>query len=366
MLKRTPLYDFHLAGGAKMVEFAGWEMPLLYRGIVEEHQHTRRSGSFFDVSHMGRLYITGPDAQTFLNYVLTRNVADQQVGQSRYALVCNERGGVMDDVIVSRDSRQWLVVCNAANREKLLRHFTAVRQARGFDFDLADHTESTGMVAIQGPRVIDRLAGVLPVDFGELRRWRFETISMFLFVPMSVFRTGYTGEDGVEIIFPAATAAMGVKLLGGSADRADATIKPAGLGARDTLRLEAGLPLYGHELNEDIDPLSAGLAWAVDLSKDFIGSAALRPIHDSGPRRRLVGLELEGRRIARQGTELRNGQQVVGTVTSGTFGPTVGKSIAMAYVDADAAVEGATLHADLKGEPVGARIVRLPFYRRQS
>src|SRR5437762_471443 len=164
MLKRTPFYDFHLSAGGRMVEFAGWEMPIMYRSIIEEHEQTRRSGSIFDVSHMGRVHFTGKDAALFLNKICTRNLADQKVGQSRYSLVCNESGGVLDDVIVSRDQKNWIMVCNASNREKLLKHFGEVRRTSGFDFDMADQTEATAMDEIQGPKVIDRLSEVLPVD----------------------------------------------------------------------------------------------------------------------------------------------------------------------------------------------------------
>src|ERR1041384_224964 len=176
MPKRTPFYDFHVSLGAKMVDFAGWEMPILYRSIVEEHEQTRKSGSLFDVSHMGRLTFSGKDAQAFLNKVLTRNIADQQVGQSRYSLVCNERGGVMDDIIVSRDSKNWLIVCNASNREKLLAHFNSALRAGGgegqdWDLDMSDQTEATVMVAIQGPKVIDRLSEALSQDLRNLKRY---------------------------------------------------------------------------------------------------------------------------------------------------------------------------------------------------
>jgi aminomethyltransferase len=365
MLKRTPFYDFHVSAGAKLVDFAGWEMPILYRGIVDEHEQTRRSGSIFDVSHMGRLHFTGPDTVAFLDRVLTRSVADQRPGQSRYALVCNEAGGVLDDVIVSRDVKNWMVVCNAGNREKLVSYFIETRRARGLDFDLSDQTDATAMVAIQGPRVIDRLGGVLPVDIRSIKRYGFVSDS-FMLIRFTLFRSGYTGEDGVELVIPAKMAPMGMKLLAGKADKEDATIKPAGLGARDTLRLEAGMPLYGHELSETIDPISAGLGWAVDLTKDFVGVERLREIQDKGPARRLVGLELEGRRIARPGTPIRSadGGRTIGEVTSGTLSPTLGKSIAMAFVDADHAAEGTQLAADLKGTPNPARVVKMPFYKR--
>ena len=363
MLKRTPFYDFHVAAGAKLVDFAGWEMPLLYRGIVEEHEQTRRSGSIFDVSHMGRLHFSGKDALAFLDKALTRKIADQKVGQSRYSLVCNESGGVLDDVIVSRDARNWLMVCNASNREKLVKHFNEARRSSGLDFDMSDQTESTAMVALQGPRVIDRVAGILPVELKTMKRYHFET-SSFMLVKFSIFRSGYTGEDGVELIIPAKMASMAMKALAGGIDKPDATIRPAGLGARDTLRLEAAMPLYGHELGETIDPLSAGLGWAVDLTKDFTGAEPLRQIAATGPKRKLVGLELEGRRIARQGTPVGRDGQVVGEVTSGTFSPTLQKSIAMALVDANHAAEGTQLSADLKGSPNPAKVVKLPFYKR--
>lgn len=363
MLKRTPFHDFHVSAGAKLVDFAGWEMPLYYRGIVDEHEQTRRSGSIFDVSHMGRLHFSGKDATAFLNYVLTRNVAEQKFGQSRYSLVCNEAGGVLDDVIVSRDVKHWILVCNASNRAKLVAYFNEVRKERSFDLDFSDQTEGTAMVALQGPKVIEKVADILPVDVRGLKRYGFES-SSFLMTKFSVFRSGYTGEDGVEVVIPAKIAGMAMKMLAGKTDRPEATIKPAGLGARDTLRLEAAMPLYGHELGENLDPLAAGLQWAVDLKKEFVGAAALRRVAEKGPPRKLVGLELEGRRIARQGTAVKSGDDTIGEVTSGTFGPTLQKSISMAYVDANFASEGTQLAADLKGTPNPARVVKLPFYKR--
>ncbi|HVT90397.1 MAG TPA: glycine cleavage system aminomethyltransferase GcvT [Tepidisphaeraceae bacterium] len=364
MLKHTPFYDFHVSAGARLVDFAGWEMPIIYRSIIDEHEQTRKSGSIFDVSHMGRLYFSGTDAQKFLNYVVTRNLADQKVGVSRYSLVCNTNGGVLDDVIVSRDSKQWLMVCNASNRDKLVKYFNDVRREKDMDFDISDQTEATAMVALQGPKVIDRVADLLPVDVRSMKRYTFATDSIML-VKFTVFRSGYTGEDGVELILPAKAAAMGMKMLGGKFDKPDATIKPAGLGARDTLRLEAGMPLYGHELTEAIDPISAGLGWAVDLTKDFVGVEALRAIKEKGPVQKLVGLELEGKRIARQETIIKSGDKNVGMVTSGTLSPTLGKSIAMAFVDSNLSAEGTELQADLKGTLNPAKVVKLPFYKRQ-
>lgn len=364
MAKSTPFHDFHVSAGAKLVDYAGWEMPLMYRGIVAEHQQTRNSGSIFDVSHMGRLYFSGKGAPKLLDRVLTRKISDQLVGQSRYSLVCNEAGGILDDVIVSRDTKNWLVVCNAANRQKILQHVTAIRSAEDFDCDISDQTEATAMIALQGPKVIDRVAGILPVDVKQMKRYRFESTS-FMLIKFTVFRSGYTGEDGIELILPAKAGGMAMKMLGGKLDKENATIMPAGLGARDTLRLEAGMPLYGHELSEQIDPLSAGLEFAVDLTKNFIGAEALRKIAADGPKRRLVGLELEGKRIARQGAPVLADGKVVGEVTSGTLSPTLDKSIAMAYVDTNSAQVGAALGVDLKSAVISAKVVPLPFYKRQ-
>ncbi len=366
MPKHTPFFDFHVQSGGKMVDFAGWEMPILYRSIVDEHEQTRRSGSIFDVSHMGRLHFSGKDSLAFLNKVLTRNVADQKVGQSRYSLVCNDGGGVMDDCVISRDVKNWILVCNASNREKLVRYFTDMRRQTGFDFDMSDQTESTAMVALQGPKVIERVAGILPVDLKTMKRYHFESGSYMGMLKFTIFRSGYTGEDGVEIVIPAKVAPMAMKLIGGKTDKPDATIKPAGLGARDTLRLEAGMPLYGHELSEEIDPLSAGLSFAVDLTKDFVGVEKLREVQQRGPKRKLVGLELEGRRIARQGMAVESEGKTVGVVSSGTFGPTVQKSIAMAFVDVDLTGEGTILGVDLRGVVNAAKVVKLPFYKRPA
>ncbi|MGN6504936.1 MAG: glycine cleavage system aminomethyltransferase GcvT [Tepidisphaeraceae bacterium] len=359
MGKHTPFFDFHVNNGARMVDFAGWDMPIMYRSIVDEHNQTRNSGSIFDVSHMGRLQISGKEAEKFLNRVFTRDVTQQKLGQCRYGLLCNESGGILDDVILSKDKKNWLMVVNAGNREKVLAHFNAVRKQMDADVDIADQTEGTAMIALQGPKVIARIAEHLEA-VSTLKRYHFVSDSFMMIMKYTVSRTGYTGEDGVEVILPAKMAPTAMKMLAGKFDRPEATLKPAGLGARDTLRLEAGMPLYGHELDESIDPISAGLGWAVSLEKDFIGAEALRKIAAEGPKRKLVGLELEGRRIARQGAPIIEG----GVVTSGTFSPTLQKSIAMAYVDAPLAAVGTTLTVDLKGETNSATVVPLPFYKR--
>jgi len=358
-VKRTPLYDFHVQCNARMVDFAGWEMPILYTSIVAEHLQTRQAATLFDVSHMGRIEFRGPDAEALLQIVCTRQLGDAQVGQSRYSHVCNEQGGILDDVIVSRYEDHWFMVCNGANRERIVAWLK--EHATGRDVEMTDITEQTMMVALQGPAVMDILAAKLPIPVSDLKRYRFKA-GQFMGTPYTIFRSGYTGEDGVELILPAAIAGMLPGMLVGE----DAGIKPAGLGARDTLRLEAGMPLYGHELTEQTDSLSAGLAWCVDLGKEFIGVGKLREIAEAGPKRKLMGVELAGRRIARQGMVLNDGTSEVGVVTSGTFSPTLQKSIAMAYVDAALAKPGQKLTVDFGGKTGDATVVPLPFYKRKK
>lgn len=359
-MRKTPLFDFHVQQGAKIVDFAGWEMPLLYVGIVEEHVHTRQGASLFDVSHMGRIEFRGGDAEKLLQRVCTRQLGDAQPGVSRYSHVCKEDGGILDDVIVSRYEDHWFMVCNASNREKILGWLQ--KQSKGMDVTIQDITEDTCMVALQGPKVLPLLIDKLPLPIQDLKRYRFLTGS-YMGTPYSIARSGYTGEDGVEVILPAGVAPL---LMGIVPEMVNLGVKPAGLGARDTLRMEAAMPLYGHELTEDVDSITSGQAWAVDLKKDFIGVEPMRKLVENGLKTKLVGLELDGRRIARQHAAVHNGGKRVGEVTSGTFSPTLQKSIAMAYVPAHAAELGTNLEVDLGGKRTGAVVVKLPFYKRTA
>ena len=367
-LKRTPFHEFHVSAGARMVPFAGWEMPLVYSGIVEEHVQCRTSGAFFDVSHMGRLRFAGKDTTDFLNLLVTRDVTKMKPGQSRYSFVCNERGGIMDDVIVARHehANDWSMVCNASNRGKIVGHIERQRLERGVDVIVDDVTEETAMCALQGPRVMEDVAGLLneavDEDVRKLRKWGFAR-GVFMDSRVEVYRSGYSGEDGVELIMSAAMARLLVGMVGHKWRQAGSTIRPAGLGARDTLPVEAGLPLYGHELDEDIDPLSTGFGWAVATDTPFIGAEAVREVAKTGPTKQLVGLELDGRRTARQGAQVMLNDLQVGTVTSGVFSPTLNKSIAMAYVVPDYAGVGMDLGIDFKREVVQAKVVPLPFYK---
>lgn len=365
MLK-TALHSTHERLGARLIDFGGWEMPVMYRGIVEEHIHTRTASSIFDVSHMGRIEFRGPEAEALLDHVCTRNIAKLKVGRSGYSHVCNEAGGVLDDVIVSHYDDHLLMVCNASNREKILAHLHV--HGKGRDVAIEDKTTETVMFAIQGPATLPLFRenlDKLPIDVDAMGRYGFVTGS-YMGQGYSVFRSGYTGEDGLELILPTMAGTLVWNYLTKEGGSKRATVRPAGLGARDTLRLEAGMPLYGHELNEQIDPISARCKWCVDLDKDFIGAAALRKINADGPRRKLIGLVLEGRRIARQGASVLVGDQAVGEVTSGTLSPTLEKSIAMAYLEADRSSSDANLTVDLRGTRVGATVVPLPFYKREE
>lgn len=360
-LQRTPLYDTHIEFGARMVEFAGWEMPVQFVGVTKEHVHTRTVCSVFDVSHMGRLRLTGADCESFLNRVCTRNLADAEVGRSYYSHICREDGGVIDDVIVSRFEQHWLLVCNGINREKIVAWLDRYRG--GKNVDLEDETLSTAMVALQGPKTLELAENIVDLDLKSIKRYRCKAFPL-LGMTIAVFRSGYTGEDGLEVVVPAGVTKMLIPQLLGNKASPHPTIKPAGLGARDTLRIEAGMPLYGQELTEEWDSLTAGQGWCVDLNKDFVGVDAMRKIEERGLDRRLVGLELDGPRIARHHYKVHHREREVGEVTSGTLSPTFGKSIAMALVEADHSTEGTELEVALGRKKTSARIVKLPFYKR--
>lgn len=344
-----------------MVDFAGWSMPVMYRGIIEEHTHTREQCSMFDVSHMGRLKLRGPDARPLLQWLCTRNLDGMEPGVCRYTHMCKEDGGILDDMIVSRFDDDWGVVCNASNREKITAWVR--KQAEARQVELTDETFETAMIAIQGPKAVERAQALIPIDLSEVGRYRFKA-GTYMMTQYAIYRSGYTGEDGYEVVVPAELANLLAGQLLAAASDPEAVIKPAGLGARDTLRLEAGMPLYGHELHEHVDPLTAGQNWCVDLEKDFVGAEPMRALKASGLKRALVGLELEGRRTARQHCAVRNGDTTVGEITSGCLSPTLGKSIAMAFVEAEYAKPGTGVAVDVSGKPTPAVVVKLPFYKR--
>ncbi len=358
---RTPLYDWHVAHGGRIVEFAGWDMPIQYTTITEEHQAVRTAAGLFDISHMGRLTFDGPDALDLLQLVDTNDLATMKPGQVRYGLVCNEQGGIRDDVLVYRLDPFWLMVVNASNRQKILDWIG--QQRGGRNVTVTDQTFDWAMLAVQGPRAAE-LGSKLWPSLPRLKYYYAELVGPRSH-PWILSRTGYTGEDGFEIILPKGHLFDFLSQLEAAARDIRLDVKPCGLGARDTLRLEAGMPLYGHELSEEIDPFQAGLGWAVKLDKgDFLGRAALLRRRPDATLWQRVGLEIDGKRIAREGAAVQREGRVIGRVCSGTFGPTVNKAIAIGYVEPTVAVSGGACDVDIRGKTASARFVSLPFYRR--
>jgi aminomethyltransferase len=357
MSNRTPLYDWHTKHGARMVDFAGWDMPVQYTSIVEEHRAVREAVGIFDISHMGRLWFEGPDALELVQRVYTNNAATLTEGQARYGLICNEKGGIRDDVLVYRWTDGFAMVVNASNREKIV---TWIAQHQGRrPVTVLDTTRDSCMIAVQGPGALDCCQGITPAAMGDLVYYH-ACRTTYTGKPSVVSRTGYTGEDGFEIIVSAEQGPLvWEELVARGA-------KPCGLGARDTLRLEAAMALYGHELNEETDPFSAGLGWAVKMDKgDFVGREALARLRQDETRPRRVGLELDGKRIAREGAQVLSDGRLIGTVTSGTFSPTLEKSISMAYIESGSTRPGTPLQVDVRGKTVAATVVPLPFYKRK-
>ncbi|MBU0640685.1 MAG: glycine cleavage system aminomethyltransferase GcvT [Planctomycetes bacterium] len=360
-MHQTPLNAFHRERNARLVDFAGWEMPVVYTSIIEEHHFTRQHCTMFDVSHMGRIEVWGAGDEAFLQKLCTRNVGDMAAGLSRYSHICREDGGILDDVIVSRCEDHYLIVCNASNRTKIVGWLG--QHGNEFGVEIRDRTLETAMVAVQGPEALETLGQLLPVGLDDLKRYRFKTGNI-MGVEFFIARSGYTGEDGVEIILPAQFATTATQMLISKSGGLGRPIKPAGLGARDTLRFEAGMPLYGHELTEEWDSITAGQGWAVDLSKDFIGQSAMKRVADEGPRRTIVGLELDGKRIARDGCEVYHDGRRAGFITSGTKSPTFDKVIAMGMLETTASEPGTQVEIDLRGQRSSATVVALPFYKR--
>jgi len=358
---QTALHDWHADRGARMVDFAGRQMPVQYTSIVEEHQAVRNAAGMFDIAHMGRIMFTSPDACALLDKLLTNDVTKLQVGQIRYSLVCNENGGILDDVLVYRFDDKYLLVVNASNREKIVTWIETHRA--GFDADVDDQTREKFMLALQGPKSVAILPPLCKDDPCDLTYYTgMETAVCD--VPAIITRTGYTGEDGFEVIV-ATEHAVAVWQAIVNAGKSQGLL-PTGLGCRDTLRLEAAMPLYGHEMDERVDPYTAGLGFGVKLNAgDFIGKDALIAKKAEGNRPKRVGLILEGKRIAREGAAIFAGNDQIGEVTSGTFSPTLVKTIAMGYVPAGHAAPGTLLQVDIRGNRVNATVTALPFYRRK-
>jgi len=346
-LRRTPLHERHVALGARMVPFAGWEMPVQYEGVIQEHRAVREDCGAFDVSHMGELEVGGPRARELLQALLSNDLDSVEPGGAQYTLLTNERGGIVDDLIVYElDPFRFLLIVNASNREI---DFNWLKEREVPGSDVRDISDEYGLIAVQGPRTLERLelppAPALPFIQGEVAG-----------ITCMVNRTGYTGEEGVELLVMADEAAA---LWDAALDRG---AKPCGLGARDSLRLEVCYPLHGNDIGPDTDAISAGLGWVCALDKDFTGAEELRRIKEAGPERRLAAFVMEERAVPRPGMPILEG----GEVTSGTHSPMLDQGIGMGYVPAALAEAGQVLTIDVRGRHRRARVVEKPIYRREE
>lgn len=365
-LLRTPLEERHIALGARMVPFAGWHMPVQYSGVIDEHRTVRNAAGLFDLGHMGQVDVTGPDALTFINFVASNDSSVLGPSEAHYSLLLYPDGGVIDDIIIYRkpSGPGYFIVINAANIDKDLAWINARREDRAdLDVSVENISPRTGMIAIQGPRAVEIVSGLSSVNLEDQPyfSWRETTING---IECMAGRTGYTGEDGWEFY-------SGINHVGDLWDALIAAgephgLKPIGLGARDTLRLESRMPLYGQELSAEINPLEAGLGWAVKLDKDdFVGRDALRAVKEAGTTRRTVGFKMIERGGApRTGYPVQVDGQPVGHVTSGTVSPTLGESIGLAIVDRSVAGVGKPLEIIIRDKPVKAEQIRTPFYKR--
>lgn len=363
--RKTPLHDRHRALGARIIDFGGWWMPVQYpSGIIDEHLTTRRAVGLFDVCHMGEVHFRGPRATEAVQRLVTGDIAALRAGHAAYVVACRPSGGIVDDLIVYRfDRDHLLIVVNAANVAKDVAWF---REHVGTWCDIVDASDETGLLAFQGPLAEGALQPLTNAPLGDLARHDFHAAATVAGLPVTVARTGYTAEDGFELFCRAADApALWDALLAAAATVGG---KPVGLGARDTLRLEGRLSLYGNDLTDDTTPLEAGLGWVVKFDAgDFVGKDALLIQRAAGVTRKLAGFVMVGRGIARHGYPIVDGAGVrVGEVTSGAPGPTVGKNIGLGYVPAALAEPGTRLHIDCRGKLVEAEVVKGPFYKKGS
>ena len=359
-MKRTPLFESHVGLGARMVPFSEWDMPVQYASILDEARAVRTGAGLFDVSHMGRVSIEGPVAATFMDRVLSFDVPGMRVGRARYGFICNEEGGIIDDCIMyRRDRDRFLLVPNASNTagvlEWLSRWSPSEREVR-----VEDVTSGLAMIANQGPRAAEMMESLTPDNISSLRP--FSAVEMRIGgVESLVARTGYTGEDGFELIVPRERAAEIWRLL------IESGATPCGLGARDVLRLEAGLLLHGNDMDPATNPYEAGLDRFVDPDRGgYIAGEALRRVRDQGPSRVMVGFNMVGRGVARHGHPIMDGPDQIGSVTSGTYSPTLDRNIGLGYVPTGFAPPGTRFEIDVRGRRVEAEVATLPFYSRRK
>ncbi|MEO7040636.1 MAG: glycine cleavage system aminomethyltransferase GcvT [Gemmatimonadaceae bacterium] len=361
MTQRTPLHEVHVALGAKMVSFAGFEMPVQYpAGITSEHKSVREAVGLFDVSHMGEFMVRGPQAVDLINFVTTNDVAALAIGQAHYSTILHENGTIVDDCLVYRFADQLMVVVNASNKDKDLAHITSYMDR--FDCSIEDVSDSIALLALQGPRAQEVMAKFTKVNLDDIAYYHFQVTTVAEIPDVILSRTGYTGEDGFELYFDASRA---VEMW--TAIMAEGSVVPAGLGARDTLRLEMGMALYGNDIDDTTTPYEAGLGWLVKLKKgDFVGKAALEQQKAAGIPRKLIGFTMPDRAFPRHGYAVHCSGLPSGEVRSGTMSPTLGIAIGTAYLPLDMAKEGAEFEVEIRGKLLPAIVQKMPFYKNAS
>ncbi len=360
MLRRTPLYEEHVRLKARMVDFAGWEMPVQYSSIMDEVKTVRSTVGIFDVSHMGEIFVEGPQAVEFVDFLITNDFSNLNFGEAVYSPMCNDDGGIIDDLIAYKFSKHMAyLVVNAANKEKDLKWIES--KAKVFNVNVVDRSDEYALIAVQGPKSEELLQKMADTILSKIPFYSF-TKARIRGIKVIISRTGYTGEDGFELLVESEAS---VPLWRSILEYGEAYgIKPAGLGARDLLRLEASYLLYGNDMDENTNPLEAGLSWTVKFDKgDFAGKEALLRVKEEGLKRKLVGFEVEGKSIPRHGYKIFHGDEEVGFVTSGNFSPTLEKVIGLGYVKNEYRKVGTELKIEIRKKRVKAKVVKLPFYR---
>lgn len=361
-MKKTPLYEKHVALNAKIIDFGGWAMPVQYTNVIDEHKTTRSTAGLFDICHMGEIEVKGPQALDLLQLVLTRNLAGQSVGQVKLSALLNEEGGIIDDLTVYKMAETtYMLVTNATPKDRDWQWINKIQKDKKFDCELKDVSDATGKLDLQGPRSEEILQKLTEADLRSLRFYHFCEAQVAGF-PAIISRSGYTGEDGFEVY-------AAVDFIGQIWDKlmtvgAASGMKPCGLGARDTLRLESGMMLNGQDMDESVSPLEVPYSWVVDAQKEFIGKKALEDKKKSGRADKLVGIEMTGRGIARHGYKVFYGGKEIGVVTSGTFSPTLSKAIGLAFINADFSAPDTAIEVVIRDTMTAAKIVKLPFYKR--
>jgi aminomethyltransferase len=364
-MRKTPLYNHHVKLGARIIDFGGWAMPVQYTSVMEEHHATRNAAGLFDICHMGEIDVIGPSAYDLIQFVTTRNLEEQKPGQIKLSVMTNKQGGIIDDLTVYMLAEEhYRLVTNAGTKDKDLDSILNMKEKKGFsNVQIIDVSDTIGKIDIQGPRAEEIFQKLVSHDLAPLKFY-YSMGSQILDIPALISRSGYTGEDGFEIYVEAQKAGkVWDKLLETGVEYG---LKPVGLGARDTLRLECGMMLYGSDMDESTTPFEVVYGWVTNLEKDFVGSDILRKQKEEGVKRKLVGFEMEERGIARHGYRVFKNGREIGEVTSGTFAPTVNKAIGMAFVPVSCKVPGTEISIQIRNKQSKAKVVKLPFYKRKK